>query len=42
MADDLADERYGFIDGPRWREDPHGGLEERLRYRFAEWLRAEM
>jgi hypothetical protein len=42
MADALAGERYGFIDGLMWREDPKGGLEERLRYRFAEWLRAEM
>jgi len=42
MADALAGERYGFIDGLMWREDPNGGLEERLRYRFAEWLRAEM
>ena len=42
MANDLVDERYGFIDRLQYREDPHGGLEERLRYRFAEWLRAEM
>lgn len=42
MANDLVDERYGFIDGLKCRGDSHGDLEERLRYRFAEWLRAEM
>jgi len=42
MADDLVDERYGFVDGLECRGDPNGDLEERLRYRFAGWLRAEM
>ena len=42
MANDLAGERYGIIDGPMWREGPHGGVEERLRHQFAQWLREEM
>ena len=42
IANDLVDERYGFIDRLQHREDPHGSLEERLRSRLAGWLRAEM
>jgi hypothetical protein len=29
MANDLADEQYGFIGGLKWREDPYGSVEER-------------